>query len=301
MQTDLERFSPFLKAVGTGPKGNRDLTREETTLASELILDQKLPPEVVGAFLIAWRLKGETVDEMMGALDALKKESLSLPTLNNSIEIAMPLEGKKKNIPLLILTASYLPDEHFVITSSQGAKQKTAVSMLDLLDVLPKNITLMQRDHYLPKLEKLQKLREHLKLRTVFNTLEKLHHPLQSDYAVIGAHHGPYFKKYAAIFSGQYRRMMVVQGDEGCGEIIKKSKVHLIEAGQLIEEFVIDPKEFGVNFTKSDKALSLDEMKEMIKHPSDDIVKLAKINAALYLYTLGKSSSLQVALKKYEL
>lgn len=298
---DHERFFPFLKAVGTGPKGNRDLSTEEAQTACELILDQKLPPEVIGAFLIAWRLKGETEDEMLGALKAIKKGELSLAKQPSSLEVAMPLEGKKRNIPLLILTATYLKDEHFVVTSSAKAEKEGAVSMLELQSILPSNVSIIQRETFLPQLDKIQTLRENLTLRTVFNTLEKLHHPLQSQYAVIGAHHGPYFKKYAAIFSHQYRRMMIVQGDEGCGEIIKKSKIHLIENGQLIEESVIDPKDYGIEFVKSDKALSAKEMIDTIKNPGEDLKKLAQINAALYLYTLGKCDSIQAGLAAYGL
>lgn len=301
MHTSIERFFPFLKALGTGPKGNRELTQQEAQEACEMILDQEIPAEIIGAFLIAWRLQGESVEEMLGALHALKKDALHLPELNNSLEIAMPLEGKKKNIPLLILTANYLKDENFVITTSQAAKDHAAVSMLDLRSLLPDNIKLIQRADFLPKLEDLQSLRRNLGLRTVFNTLEKLHHPLRSNYAVIGAHHGPYFKKYAAIFSHQYKRMMIVQGDEGCGEIIKKSKIHLIEKGEIVEEFVLDPQDFGIHFTKSDQLLSKEEMINILQNPSENLQKLAKINAALYLYTFGKTSSMQEALNQYNL
>ena len=130
MQDSLEQFKPFLKAFGTGPKGDRDLTQEESYKACKLIIGQKLPPEVVGAFLIAWRLKGETVEEMLGALAALNSDALSLENITNSIEIAMPMEGKKKNIPIIILTAKYLKDEHFVITTSASVKDSHAVSMM---------------------------------------------------------------------------------------------------------------------------------------------------------------------------
>ena len=293
MQESLERFKPFLKAFGTGPKGNRDLTKEESHKACRLILEQRLPPEVVGAFLIAWRLKGETVDEMIGALSTLKSDALSLESIPNSIEIAMPMEGKKKNIPLIILAAKYLKNEHFVITTSKSSKNPHAVSLMELSDNLPSNISLILRENFLPKLEALSNLRSNLQLRTVFNTLEKLHHPLQSDYAVIGAHHGPYFKKYASIFSTQYKRLMIVQGDEGCGEIIKKSKIEIIEGGKIIEHFFLDPKDFDITFEKSEDFLSLKTMREQLLSPSEELQKLAKLNASLYLYLKEPSSSIR--------
>ena len=293
MNQALKTFKPYLKAFGTGPKGNRELTFAEAKEACQLILDQKIPREVVGAFLISWRVQAESVEEMLGALEALKESENTLEPLTNSIEVAFPMEGKKKNIPLLILTAALLPHEHFVITSSPSAKMQGAVSLLDLKQVLPTNITLVDRSLHLPKLEALQTLRDNLGLRTVFNTLEKLHHPLKSDYAVVGAHHGPYFKKYASIFSHQYKRMMILQGDEGCGEIIKKGKIEIIENGEVLESFTLDPKEFDINFVKPTEACSLNEMKNILKNPSSELIKLAKLNAAVYLYMKDSSLSLQ--------
>ncbi len=293
MQEALEQFKPFLKAFGTGPKGNRDLSKEESHHACKLILEQKIPSEVIGAFLIAWRLKGETVDEMLGALSSLKNDALSLENIPNSIEIAMPMEGKKKNIPLIILTAKQLKNEHFVITASRSSKDSHAVSMMELSDLLPSNISLILRENFLPKLDALSSLRNNLSLKTAFNTLEKLQHPLQSEYAVIGAHHGPYFKKYASIFSAQYKRLMILQGDEGCGEIIKKSKIVIIEDEKIKEQFFLDPEDFNISFEKSEDFLSSNTMREQLLSPSNDIQKLAKLNAALYLYLKDPSSSIK--------
>ena len=293
MKDAVDKFAPFLKAFATGPKGNRDLTFKEAKEATSMILNQELPKELVGAFLMTWRVKEESIDEISAALEALKERALPLDPLPNSIEIAMPMEGKKKNIPLLILVADYLKDTQFVITSSPKMKDKAPLSMLNLVEYFPKNIHLVSRDNYLPQLEALHELRDNLQLRTVFNTLEKLHHPLQSKYAVIGAHHGPYFKKYEQIFSSQYQRMSIVQGDEGCGEIIKKSKIHIIEKGKKVEELLIDPKEFDIHFEKPTERLSLDQAKKEIFNPSRSILDLARLNAAIYCYTIDPASSIE--------
>lgn len=284
MSPALKEFRPFLKAFGTGPKGNRELSYEESYQACRFVLEQNIPPEVIGAFLISWRVQAESITEMLGALKALKENMQILPAQEDSIEIAFPMEGKKKNIPLIFLTATFLPQENFVMTTSKAAQIPTANSLLQLEEYLPSNVTLVKRNAYLPELEALQMLRNNLGLRTVFNTLEKLHHPLKSRYAVIGAHHGPYFKKYAALFSPQYERMMIVQGDEGCGEIIKKSKIEIIKKGEVVEQFTLDPQEFGIAFTKPEKPLPLLEVIQQLKEPSDALLKLAKLNAALYLY-----------------
>src|SRR5574344_1716547 len=64
-------FKTFIKAVGTGPKGNRDLSFEESFDAVSQILKQEPTQAQMGAFLIAWRVKLETNEEFKGAIKAL--------------------------------------------------------------------------------------------------------------------------------------------------------------------------------------------------------------------------------------
>ncbi len=293
MQSSVDKFSPYLKAFATGPKGNRDLSFDEAKEATAMLLSQEVPPELIGALLMTWRVKGESVEEMLGALSALKEGSEPLTPRPDSIEIALPMEGKKKNIPLLILAAKLLEDTHFCVTASPAFQNSHPLSLLNLKEHLPQNVHLISRENYLPKLEALHTLRSNLKMRSVFNTLEKLHHPLQSRYAVIGAHHGPYFKKYAELFTPQYERLAVVQGDEGSGEIIQKSKIHIIEKGELIEELLINPKDFDIDFEKPSENLSQNRAIEQILNPSPPLQKLARLNAAIYCYTIDPKSSIE--------
>lgn len=46
-------FKVFLKAVGTGPKGNRDLSKDEVFEAIKQILNRSVTDAQIGAFLIA--------------------------------------------------------------------------------------------------------------------------------------------------------------------------------------------------------------------------------------------------------
>jgi len=61
-------FMKYIHAVGTGVKGNRDLTFKESVDMMEQILEQKVYPEQISAFLLGWRLKPETITEFQGAI-----------------------------------------------------------------------------------------------------------------------------------------------------------------------------------------------------------------------------------------
>ena len=54
----------LIAKIGKGQKGTKDLTWEEAKLAMRLILEGQAAPVQVGAFLMAMRIKMETVSEL---------------------------------------------------------------------------------------------------------------------------------------------------------------------------------------------------------------------------------------------
>ena len=62
-------ISHFIKEIGRGKQGARDLTREQAAQLMGQILDAKVEDLQLGAFCIAMRVKGETAQEMAGFLE----------------------------------------------------------------------------------------------------------------------------------------------------------------------------------------------------------------------------------------
>ncbi|MED5354101.1 MAG: hypothetical protein VX429_06750, partial [Nitrospinota bacterium] len=67
------RMQAYLQKIAAGPKLSKDLSEEEAEDALLLILDGKVSQVRVGAFLIAARMKIETVPENIGYWRALQK------------------------------------------------------------------------------------------------------------------------------------------------------------------------------------------------------------------------------------
>ncbi|MDD2905875.1 MAG: hypothetical protein PHH41_06550 [Sulfurimonas sp.] len=102
-------FHKYIHAVGTGVKGNRDLSFEEAKDAMQQILDQTVYPEQIAAFLLGWRLKPETTEEFRGALSACDA-SITPHKIENSIELGYPFDGKANNPYIFPLVAQVLKD-----------------------------------------------------------------------------------------------------------------------------------------------------------------------------------------------
>ncbi|MCK4974088.1 MAG: glycosyl transferase, partial [Sulfurimonas sp.] len=63
-------------------------------------------------------------------------------------------------------------------------------------------------------------------------------------------------------------------------------------------EFIVDPAHYGINYTKSWDTISVDESLEQLNNPSDEYLKLAKLNAAVYLFVTEKAKSIDEAFEK---
>ena len=100
-------FHEYIRAVGTGPKSNRELSKDEITNAIESILNQTVHSEQIAAFLLGWRVRLETVDELKTTFDVCNKY-IKRVKIENSIELGYPFDGKADNPYLLPLIAKYL-------------------------------------------------------------------------------------------------------------------------------------------------------------------------------------------------
>ena len=75
MNAKEERFDigRFIREIGRGAKGARDLSRADAEVLFGAILDGEIDELQLGALLIGWRIKSESNEEMLGfkaALDA---------------------------------------------------------------------------------------------------------------------------------------------------------------------------------------------------------------------------------------
>jgi len=290
-----EEFLPYLKTVGTGPKRNRDLTKDEMKIVMRAFLKKEVVPEQAAAFLLGWRVKGESLDEFAASIEVFD-EFIQQEPLENSIEFGYPYDGKVKNPYLITLAAQYL--QKFDLNLSlhgdllQPAKGGTTLKEVCDNTPLPNNTHYYDRATYFPKLHEFSDIRAKLGLRSSFNTIEKLLNITQSDTAIIGAFHKPFVEKYITLFKDRYKKLVIIKGNEGTPEIFSKCAITIVENGE-IEEIKVDPKDFGIMYSKSAERISLETSLELVKNPSDELLKLARLNAAVILFLTGKVGSIE--------
>lgn len=287
-------FKKFIKAVGTGPKGNRELTLEESIEMMKQILNRTAPNELIAAFLLGWRLKPETITEYRGALMALD-QFVETQTIENSIELGYPFDGKAAHPYLLPLVARELKkfDFQILVMGDDRVPAKEGVTIKDLFTKIPQeeNIHYFDRKKYLPSLHALTDIRSLLGVRSAFNTLEKLPKLGNSRFAITGVFHRPYVQKYNDIFQGRYERFALLQGNEGSPELFNKAKFWLT-VDNKIQEYLIDPEHYGIEKMIAHDKIDVSATEKLFVDPDKNTLKLVKLNAAILLFVAGKVESI---------
>src|ERR1035437_10006316 len=98
----------FIKEIGRGAKGARDLLRADAEVLFGAILDGKIDELQLGALLIGMRIKGESNEELLGfkaALDA-RTPQISLPGNSPRLVVIPSYNGARRQpnlVPLLAL------------------------------------------------------------------------------------------------------------------------------------------------------------------------------------------------------
>ena len=290
-------FHNYIKAVGTGPKSNRELEVFEIIDCMNKMLKQEVNSEQIAAFLLGWRVRLETNKELETALNTFDNyiKRVDIP---NSIELGYPYDGKADNPYLFPLFGKYLKkfDLNIVISGDKMQPAKDGITIKDICTniTLEDNIHFFDRAEFLPKLSDLTPLRVMLQLRSAFNTVEKLLNPANSKFAITSAYHKPYVEKYSEIFASNYERFVVLKASEGRPEIFDKSKCWM-KNGDSLDELIIDPEYYGIGALENYENITLEQAIENINNPSQTLENLAKLNAALMLFVANKATSIDEA------
>ena len=194
------RMQTYLQKIAAGPKLSKDLTQEEAEDALSMILDEKVSKVRAGVFLIAARMKIETVAENIGYWRALqKKMPCKNIVLDNLLQIADPFDGFQRT-PYFGFYAIPVLAQLGLPTYGHSALPLPPKFGITFEDILINHYQVPESGHYeqrikqiaehsfgyintagsIPSLEKLRSIRKEIVKRPMLATLEKILMPLQA-------------------------------------------------------------------------------------------------------------------------
>ncbi|MCL6603514.1 MAG: anthranilate phosphoribosyltransferase [Paenibacillus sp.] len=257
----------LLKEVARGKRGARDLNYEESTQAAESILGLTATPAQIGAFLIAERIKLESVEELEAFVSVCRKYAHREP-IQEGLDCAGPYDGRTASFiatfPVaFLLSAAGLP---VTLHGMSSLPPKWGVTLLDIISAAGidiRNLTrtdaisaaqrsgvlLVDAEQWCPPLGDIRYIREEIGMRSILNTAEKLIDYSCSPYIVFGIYHNTVFDRISRLLIKLgYQRALVVQGTEGSEDIFidRPTRVYTVENGSS-NLGIIDPESMGLD------------------------------------------------------
>ena len=130
--------APFLKDLARGRHGARDLSRDQARELFSAILTGDLSGAPLGAVLVALRIKGESLDELAGMMEALAPHvrPMRLPD-RRALPVVLPSHNGSRKLPNLVpLLASLIAREGVPVLVQASAQETTRVGTLAILEQL---------------------------------------------------------------------------------------------------------------------------------------------------------------------
>lgn len=221
MTTDTERFvaAPFIKEIGRGVKGARSMSRDDAQRLYAAMLEGRVSDLEMGAIVLAMRIKGESVDELLGFMAAAAASFAPLPTPRGEFApVSIPsYNGARKLANLTPLLALLLAREgvpvlvHGVrtdpgrVTTAEifhelgVAQTSTSAEMQN--EFVHGRPAFMPIEHLAPDLARLLALRRILGVRNSTHTLVKILQPFDGPaLRLVSYTHPEYLESLAGFF-----------------------------------------------------------------------------------------------------
>ena len=290
---------------------SKNLSQEETAYVMQEIFFGKISDQEIENFLLGLSKKGETSDELTGAVLAMRAASLKVD-LKEKVNLVdcCGTGGLGKSMMNVSTTAGLVSAAAKVKIAKHGNRTATGKSgSADVLEVANVNLSLspnqvakcieeigigfMFAQNFHPGMKYVMPVRKRIADKTIFNLLGPLTNPAGAKRQCIGVYDPKWVLPVAETLKNLGTiKAMVFHSNDGLDEISSVEKTFVAELeNNKIKEYEIDPKDFDIhhedlNDLKIDSpSQSLDLIKTTLQNEGfksgEDITSL---NSAAVIY-----------------
>lgn len=249
----------------------QDLTAEQAEAAMHIIMTGQATPAQIGAYLIALRMKGETIDEITGSARAMRGVAVPVSvdlggravydtcgtggdgagTFNISTAAAFVVAGTGRTVA-----------KHGNRAASSQCGSADVLAALGLnLDLTPEQVSVALGEvgiafFFAPKFHPAMRHaigpRKEIGQRTIFNVLGPLNNPARANVQVVGVYDPTLTEPLARVLGDLgSRAAFVIHGHGGTDELNPggPNRVSHLKDG-AVRTFDLDPAEFGFDRTQ---------------------------------------------------
>ncbi len=306
-------FRALIGKVATGAA----LGRDEAAGAFEQMMSGDATPSQMGALLMALRVRGETVDEITGAVTAMRAKMLRVEAPPDAIDVVGTGGDASGSFNISTCAALIVAGAGVPVAKHGNRALSSKSGAADVLTALGVNIDLtpQQIGHCIreagigfmfapahhPATKNVGPTRAELGTRTIFNLLGPLSNPAGVRRQMVGVFSKQWTEPLAQVLKNLgAERAWVVHGSDGLDEITTAgpTTVTALENG-AVRTFEIAPEDVGLRKVKpealrgGDAATNAAAVQEVLEGKPSAFRDIALFNAAAALVVAGKAKDLK--------
>lgn len=297
--------------------GGEDLTMQEMSDVVDSIMQGRWPDAEIALLLTALSAKGESVAEIAGAAQALRKHMTRIATSRTNVVDTCGTGGDGSGTFNISTAAALVTAAAGVPVAKHGNRAMSSKSgSADVLAALGVNVeapvTVAERcleelgicfcfaPLLHPAMKHVSHVRRQLGVPTLFNLLGPLANPASARFQLLGVGKADVRGRLAAALAllGT-ERAVVVRGRDGLDEVTLTGSTDVtVVSPQGLRELVWNPSDFGSSDASLDSArvsgpeASAQQIREVLAGQPGPAREVVILNAAAAIWTAGADNSL---------
>jgi anthranilate phosphoribosyltransferase len=309
----VESFKPLIAKVAAGAT----LSQAEAATAFDAILSGEVTPSQMGGFLMALRVRGETVDEITGAVSAMRAKMLRVNAPADAVDIVGTGGDSSgsynvSTLASIVVAACGVPvAKHGNRAASSRSGAADTLTALGVKIGLPPEgverciceagIGFMMAPAHHAAMRHVGPTRVELGARTIFNLLGPLSNPAGVRRQLIGVFSDAWLEPMAEVLRNLgSERVWITCGSDGLDEITTTGPTRVVELKNgAIQSFDVTPEEAGVRRAEpgalkgGDPAHNAAALRSALNGERGAYRDIALVNAAAGLVVAGRARSLE--------
>jgi len=295
------------------------LTRAEAARGFDRMMSGAATPSQIGGLLMALRVRGETVDEITGAVTIMREKMLRVSAPPDAIDV-VGTGGDASGSYNISTCAAFIVAGAGVPVAKHGnralSSRSGAADVLGALGVAielaPEGVARCIRDagigfmfapaHH-PAMKNVGPTRVELGTRTIFNLLGPLSNPAGVKRQMVGVFSRQWIEPVAEVLKNLgSESVWVVHGSDGLDEITTSGPTYVAALDEgAVRTFEITPEDVGLKRVKpealrgGDAKANAEALLDVLKGRKGPYRDVAILNAAAGLIVAGRAKDLKPA------
>jgi anthranilate phosphoribosyltransferase len=312
----MNALKPLLAKVSDG----RSLSHEEAVAAFQILMSGEATPSQIGAFLMALRVRGETVEELSGAVTVMREKMLRVEAPADAIDIVGTGGDSSGSFNISTCAAIVAAGAGLKVAkhgnralSSRSGSADVLVALGVKLDTSPEKISECIREagvgfmfapQHHTSMKHVGPTRVELGTRTIFNLLGPLSNPAGVKRQITGVYSKAWVEPFAQVLKSLgSEACWICHGKGGVDEIISTGTTWIAELKDgEVREFNFTPESVGIarsnpeDLKGGDASENAGALKTVLSGQPSAFADAAVMTAGAAIVVAGKAKNLKSAI-----